>query len=102
MNHKAGQPNSALAWMMLWAWGYSPYGGYIHNHAHAAHGPTITDNQLALFALFVIGWTLMTVAMINHWSEEWSLALVEPFNKPSEEGFHGISLNPIRICASYS
>jgi predicted metal-binding membrane protein len=49
---------------MLWAWGYSPYGGYVHNHSHVGHGAGIIDNVLTLSFLFVISWTLMTVAMM--------------------------------------
>jgi predicted metal-binding membrane protein len=55
---------SGFAWLMLWAWGYSPYGGYVHNHSHVGHGAGIIDNVLTLSFLFVISWTLMTVAMM--------------------------------------
>ena len=55
---------SALAWLMLWVLGYSPYGGYIHNHSHAGHTTGDLDKPLALAFLFVIGWLMMTVAMM--------------------------------------
>jgi predicted metal-binding membrane protein len=54
---------STLAWLMLWVLGYSPYGGYIH-HSHAGHTSGPIDNPLALAFLFVIGWLMMTVAMM--------------------------------------
>lgn len=51
-----------LAWYTLWLWGRSPYGhlllhGPAHLHA-AAQSPWL------LAAIFVTGWTLMTVAMM--------------------------------------
>lgn len=51
-----------LAWYALWLWGRSPYGHVIlHGSAHihvSAHSPWL------LAAVFVTGWTLMTVAMM--------------------------------------
>src|SRR5262245_5380069 len=54
---------SGLAWLTLWAWGYSPYGAYAHSHGHAGHGAMIA-NPLAAFIIFLVSWTLMTVAMM--------------------------------------
>jgi len=55
-----------LAWLTLWLWGKSPYGhlslhgGNMEHMVHegAAHRP------LFFAGLFVLGWTLMTVAMM--------------------------------------
>jgi predicted metal-binding membrane protein len=55
---------SLLAWLMLWFLGYSPYGGYVHSHGHVGHPEGSVDNPLALALLFIIGWLLMTVAMM--------------------------------------
>jgi predicted metal-binding membrane protein len=53
---------SALAWFALWHWGRSPYVHFIHY----AELPAICGVNGALFqgALFVAGWTVMTVAMM--------------------------------------
>src|SRR5262245_3631616 len=55
---------SGLAWVTLVAWGYSPYGGYAHHHGHMGHAMGMIANPLVLFLLFVMSWTLMTVAMM--------------------------------------
>jgi predicted metal-binding membrane protein len=55
---------SSLAWLTLWIWGSSPSGGYAHSHGHVGHAAGIIANPLALFFLFLISWTLMTVAMM--------------------------------------
>lgn len=55
-----------LAWWALWLWGKSPYGHLLLHggnmehmvHMGTAHGP------LFFAALFILGWTLMTVAMM--------------------------------------
>jgi predicted metal-binding membrane protein len=46
-----------LAWLTLWFWESSPYGGYLH---HDAAGPS----PIAAGALFALGWVLMIVAMM--------------------------------------
>ena len=70
--HSASRPDAILiglltalvllAWYALWLWGRSPYGHLLmHGPAHlgpAAHSP------LLFATLFVVGWTLMTVAMM--------------------------------------
>jgi predicted metal-binding membrane protein len=53
---------SGLAWFALWHWGSSPYVHYVH-HAHV-HAPAPEDGALLPAAIFVGGWTLMTVAMM--------------------------------------
>ena len=70
--HSASRPDAVLiglltalvllAWYALWLWGSSPYGHVLlHGTAHmhvAAQSPWL------LAAIFVTGWTLMTVAMM--------------------------------------
>lgn len=51
-----------LAWYALWLWGRSPYG---HLLLHAPmHMHMAARNPWRLAAVFVIGWTLMTMAMM--------------------------------------
>lgn len=55
----------ALAWVALWIWERSPYGRYLKHHELAGFdlaagtGPAMTQA-----ALYVAGWTLMTMAMM--------------------------------------
>ncbi|MBI4475512.1 MAG: DUF2182 domain-containing protein [Acidobacteria bacterium] len=51
----------ALSWVTLWAWGQTDYGQHLN---HAAMGSAIFAEGLRSIAFFVIGWTLMTVAMM--------------------------------------
>ncbi|HEU4341890.1 MAG TPA: DUF2182 domain-containing protein [Candidatus Binatia bacterium] len=54
-----------LAWLVLWAWGRSPYGRYLDHGqlgeigASGGIGPVFVS-----VTLYVVGWTLMTVAMM--------------------------------------
>jgi len=51
-----------LAWYALWMWGRLPYG---HLLLHGASHPGMVAHRPWLFAsIFVVGWTLMTVAMM--------------------------------------
>src|SRR6185436_17010097 len=51
-----------LAWSALWLWGRSPSGHLLmHGSAHVAEA---TVNLWYFGAMFVLGWTLMTVAMM--------------------------------------
>jgi predicted metal-binding membrane protein len=51
-----------LAWYALWLWGSSPYGHLLlHGPAHLHAAPR---NSWLLAAIFVAGWTVMTVAMM--------------------------------------
>jgi predicted metal-binding membrane protein len=50
----------ALAWLVLWVWGQSPYGRLL-SHEHLGE-VRIEDDALVL--VVVAGWTLMTVAMM--------------------------------------
>ena len=55
-----------LAWLTLWAWEHSPYSRYLH---HGLWGQT-THTVLSVHyhglsaMLYLVGWTLMTVAMM--------------------------------------
>ena len=50
----------ALAWATLWGWGQSPYGRYL-NHQYLDE---VARGDGAWLAVYVAGWTLMTVAMM--------------------------------------
>lgn len=50
-----------LAWLALLLWGASPYGRFL---SHESMGEFHLGSDLPLMALFVAGWTLMTVAMM--------------------------------------
>jgi len=52
---------SVLAWWALWRGEHSPWG---HSLLHARHAAHMGFNPLALGAFFVLGWTVMTVAMM--------------------------------------
>ena len=55
----------ALAWLALWVWERSPYGRYL-NHGELGSLGDFGGAGEALFAaaLYIAGWTLMTVAMM--------------------------------------
>jgi len=70
--HSASRPDAILialltalvllAWYALWLWGRSPYG---HLLMHGpAHFGTATHSPWLFAVLFVVGWTVMTVAMM--------------------------------------
>jgi len=51
-----------LAWYVLWVWGDSAYGHVLlHGYRHASTG---SQNAVLFAAIFVVSWTLMTVAMM--------------------------------------
>jgi len=50
---------SGVAWFALWRWGSSPTARYSHAHIHFA-----AQTQAGLLLAFVVGWTLMLVAMM--------------------------------------
>ena len=54
----------ALAWVVLWAWGRSPYGRLLSHELLAEAGERGTSEGAALALALVPGWTLMTVAMM--------------------------------------
>ena len=49
------------AWIALWIWGRSPYGRYL---SHQQLGELDAGSLLLPITLYLIGWTLMTVAMM--------------------------------------
>jgi predicted metal-binding membrane protein len=55
----------ALTWLILWVWGRSPYGRYL---GHGQLGEMASDGgAVSVFlqvTLYLVGWTLMTVAMM--------------------------------------
>ena len=51
----------ALAWFSLWLWDRSPYGRYL---GHGQIGEIGAGSVLLPVTLYLIGWTLMTVAMM--------------------------------------
>ena len=49
------------AWCALWIWGRSPYGRYL---GHEQLGEIGAGSLLLPISLYLVGWTLMTVAMM--------------------------------------
>src|SRR5258708_13209250 len=49
------------AWCALWIWGRSPYGRYL---SHQQLGEIGAGSLLFPISLYLVGWTLMTVAMM--------------------------------------
>jgi predicted metal-binding membrane protein len=54
----------ALSWLALFVWGLSPYAQYLDHRILGQGGVTFGLQYAGLAALFVAGWTLMTVAMM--------------------------------------
>lgn len=56
---------SATAWLVMWRFGDAPWGHWLHAHGVPggphAHGPS---SSLSLAGLFIVGWLVMTVAMM--------------------------------------
>jgi predicted metal-binding membrane protein len=50
-----------LSWMILWAWGQTPYGQHFQ---HTATGAASLRDGLGPLFSFALGWALMTVAMM--------------------------------------
>src|SRR6185436_12880585 len=50
-----------LAWCALWIWDRSPYGRYL---SHQQLGEIDASALLLPITLYLVGWTLMTVAMM--------------------------------------
>ena len=50
----------ALSWIILWAWGRTPYGQHFH---HVAVGSIFQEGPGPILS-FALGWALMTVAMM--------------------------------------
>jgi predicted metal-binding membrane protein len=54
---------SALAWLVLWGWGQSPYGRFL-SHEVLGHDAPVDGGWLLLPLVYVAGWLVMTVAMM--------------------------------------
>jgi predicted metal-binding membrane protein len=67
-----------LAWGVLWVWEHSPYGQYL-SHGELAHLDVSKGLEPLLFqgAIYVVGWVLMTAAMML----PTTLPLVEIFRR---------------------
>lgn len=63
----------ALAWIVLWVWGQSPYGRFL-SHEHLDE---VRLGNIPVLLVFVAGWTLMSAAMML----PTSLPLVSLFHK---------------------
>ncbi|HEX6175335.1 MAG TPA: DUF2182 domain-containing protein, partial [Candidatus Binatia bacterium] len=65
----------AVAWLVIWIWDRSPYGRYLH---HAELGELgISASPFLAVVLYLLGWTLMTAAMML----PTSLPLLEIFRR---------------------
>jgi predicted metal-binding membrane protein len=53
-----------LAWLTLFAWGQSPYARFLHHEQIAEVEIGLNGSALQLALVFVLGWTLMTFAMM--------------------------------------
>jgi len=53
-----------LAWLTLWLWDRSPYSRYLNHKELGEIASADSASVFTLIALYVIGWTLMTVAMM--------------------------------------
>jgi len=53
-----------LAWLVLWFWGRSPYGRYLSHEQLGEIGLNGASSLFWAITLYVVGWTLMTVAMM--------------------------------------
>lgn len=54
----------ALAWLVLWVWGQSPYGRFLSHEELGGVDLNVWGGYPALALVFVAGWTLMTIAMM--------------------------------------
>jgi predicted metal-binding membrane protein len=52
-----------LSWIALVLWSWSPYSRFL-SHEGVGDVAALSDDYAALFVVFVVGWTLMTVAMM--------------------------------------
>ena len=54
----------ALAWLALILWGQSPYARFLNHNQLDEFNPGLTGELGGVMLVFVIGWTVMTVAMM--------------------------------------
>ncbi|HKZ70531.1 MAG TPA: DUF2182 domain-containing protein [Anaerolineales bacterium] len=50
---------SVLAWLALWLWGQSPYSRFLSHHSL-----DVVSEDSSLISVFILGWAVMTVAMM--------------------------------------
>ncbi len=53
-----------LTWLVLWIWGQSPYGRFLSHEGLGEVEAFLNRKHVFLILIFVLGWTLMTVAMM--------------------------------------
>jgi predicted metal-binding membrane protein len=53
-----------LTWLVLWVWGQSPYGRFLRHDELGEVKVFLGSSHIMLIAVFVLGWTLMTIAMM--------------------------------------
>ena len=53
-----------LSWVTLWLWDRSPYSRYLRHDELGAIASNDAASAILVVALYVVGWTLMTVAMM--------------------------------------
>ncbi len=78
----------ALAWLVLLVWGQSPYGRFLSHEEIGEIEVGLDGGALALAAVFVGGWTLMTFAMML----PTSLPLVQLFRRMTQRRADGARL----------
>ncbi len=54
----------ALAWVALFAWGESPYSRFLRHDEFAHVDIGLNAESAGVMAVFVLGWTVMTIAMM--------------------------------------
>jgi predicted metal-binding membrane protein len=54
----------SLAWVVLWVWERSPYGRYLNHGELGELGVTGAGSVFLAIILYLVGWTLMTAAMM--------------------------------------
>ena len=54
----------ALAWLALFVWGESPYGRFLRHDELAHVNIGLNAQSAGVMAVFVLGWTVMTIAMM--------------------------------------
>jgi predicted metal-binding membrane protein len=88
----------ALAWLVLWLWGQSPYGRFFSHEGLAEVEVGLDGNALLLAVVFVAGWTLMTFAMML----PTSLPLVQLFRRMTQRRADGARLMVLLIAGYLS
>lgn len=53
-----------LTWLVLWIWGQSPYGRFLSHEGLGKVDTFLNSEHIFFILVFILGWTLMTVAMM--------------------------------------